>query len=92
MDIILNRGDIYYCKNVLLPASKNKKETFRNKYILILQGGHFFKKTDRVNLVIGTSQRMDSQYQYPTDVIIKPSDVNPLSNKYLKQKHKIQLC
>jgi len=72
MDIILNRGDIYYCKSVLLPASKNKKETFRNKYILILQGGHFFKKTDRVNLVIGTSQRIDKQHQYPTDVILNP--------------------
>jgi len=77
MDITLTRGEIYYCKNVLLPASKNKKETFRNKYILILQGGNFFKKTDRVNIVIGTSQKTDNPY--PTDVVIEPTDVEPIS-------------
>jgi mRNA-degrading endonuclease toxin of MazEF toxin-antitoxin module len=81
MDITLNRGEIYYCKNVLLPASKNKKETFRNKYILILQGGNFFKKTDRVNIVIGTSQKVDNPY--PTDVVVDPADVIPFSEKYI---------
>jgi len=80
MDITLTRGEIYYCKSVLLPASKNRKETFRNKYILILQGGPFFRKTDRVNIVIGTSQKTDNPY--PTDVLVGPSDVELISKEH----------
>jgi len=73
MSISLTRGDIYYCESVRLPASKNRLEEFRDKYVLVLQGGYFFRNTDRVNIILGTSQRTDNLY--PTDVLIKPANV-----------------
>ena len=78
MSIVLTRGDIYYCENVKLPASKNSLETFRDKYVLVLQGGFFFKNTDRANVVLGTSQRVDNLY--PTDVLIKSTDIIEISS------------
>jgi len=72
MDIILNRGGVYYCKEVRLLVSKNRKETLRNKYVLVLQGGHFFKRVNKVNVVLGTSKRIDKKYS--TDVIIESCD------------------
>jgi len=71
-EIILERGAIYYCKNLKLLIGKNGSETIKDKYVLILQGGSFYRKTDKVNILLGTSQRTDNIY--PTDVLVKASD------------------
>ena len=71
-EIILERGAIYYCKNLKLLTSKGGKETIKDKYVLILQGGPFYRKTDKVNILLGTSQKTDNIY--PTDVLVKTSD------------------
>ncbi len=68
--IKLERGSIYYCKNLKLLSGK-KQITIRNKYILILQGGHFFENTNKVNVLISTTQKINDIY--PTDVLINAS-------------------
>ena len=80
--IILERGSIYYCDNLKLLSGKSEV-TIRNKYILILQGGHFFKNTNKVNILSGTKQKTDVDNIYPTDVLVKASpDGFPLDTKF----------
>lgn len=80
--IKLERGSIYYCKDLKLLSGKNVI-TIRDKYILILQGGNFFKSTNKVNILLGTKEKTDPNNIYPTDVLIKSSRFGfPLDTKF----------
>ena len=68
--IILNRGSVYYCKDLKLLSGKDQI-TIRNKYILILQGGNFFKNSNKVNILLSTTQNLENIY--PTEILIKSS-------------------
>jgi mRNA-degrading endonuclease toxin of MazEF toxin-antitoxin module len=82
MDITLERGRVYYCKDLKLLCGTTEI-TIKDKYILILQGGYFFKKTNKVNILLGTSQKIDINNIYPTDVLIKASvDGFPKDTKF----------
>jgi hypothetical protein len=70
--IILERGSIYYCENLKLLSGKSEI-TIRNKYILILQGGHFFRNSNKVNILLGTKKKTNINEIYPTDYLIKAS-------------------
>lgn len=72
MGIEFNRGDIYYCKELLLYHSTTRNWIIKNKFILILQGGLLFKSHTRVNGVLGTRT---IEKKYKTDLMIDPSDV-----------------
>ena len=49
--IIFERGSVYYCTDLKLLSGKDEI-TVRNKYILILQGGNFFKNSNKVNILV----------------------------------------
>ena len=80
--IVLERGSIYYCKDLKLLSGKSSI-TIRNKYILILQGGYFFKNTNKVNILLGTKEKTDPDNIYPTDVLINASSGGfPVDTKF----------
>jgi hypothetical protein len=62
--IFLERGSIYYCENLKLLSGKSEI-TVRNKYILILQGGGYFKNSNKVNILLGTKEKTDFDNIYP---------------------------
>ena len=70
--IIFERGSVYYCKDLKLLSGKDEI-TVRNKYILILQGGNFFKNSNKVNILLGTKQNTNPENIYPTEVLIEAS-------------------
>lgn len=104
MNIILDRGSIYYCRRLKLLTGKNST-IICDKYILLLQGGNFFRKSNKVNILLGTSKKTEVFNIYPTDVLIeaKSSDF-PENTKFncgeiyimhkvdvLKSEYKFQL-
>ena len=80
--IPLERGSIYYCENLKLLSGKSEFKV-RNKYILILQGGRFFINSNKVNILLSTKEKTDSDNIYPTDVLIRASKYGfPLDTKF----------
>jgi mRNA-degrading endonuclease toxin of MazEF toxin-antitoxin module len=80
--IFLERGSIYYCENLKLLSGKSEI-TIRNKYILILQGGGYFKNSNKVNILLGTKEKTDFDNIYPHDILIKASHNGfPLDTKF----------
>jgi len=70
----LKRGDVYLA-NINFPGYENKKGAV--KYVVILQEGHLFIKSNTVTVLVLTTKHLDSIF--PTDVHINPKECKSTS-------------